>query len=223
MKLETVIKVKLTEIELAKDGAETVPIGRHAGLRLIDIARMPGGFRYLGQIVNLLPDYIAPQAAQLVKQKWNYVSVNWPPHRDDHANRAYTQDELEEYLQSETPTEQADIPDRYKATLKPAYLKKVADRNRRYQNHLNKVNALTPMPETEKLPGEAELDDSDFFAASSVNRLKHEISFLIWIEELEKLQVARHRPVAFDSSETPRMSNGLPHDALRYQRETLTR
>jgi hypothetical protein len=111
-----------------------------------------------------------------------------------------------------------------------AYLKKVADRNRRYQNHLNKVNTL---PLTGKVLQAAELDDSDFFAASSVNQLKHEISFLkslrpcedrdIWIEELEKLQVARHRPVAFDSSETPRMSNGLPHDALRYQRETLTR
>jgi hypothetical protein len=98
----------------------------------------------------------------------------------------FNEAQIDAWLESETPTEQVDIPDRYKAIMqglvnpyKSAYLKKVADRNRRYQKHLNKVNALPPMPKTEKIPPE----------------------------------------VAFDSSETPRMRNGLPHDELRYQRE----
>ena len=127
MRLETVLKVKRTEIELAKDGAEPMPSGNYAGLKLIDLARKPWGFRYLAQVIDYLPGYMAEQAHQLVNQKWDYVSVNWPQ-----TERRCNTFELEQ------EPEIRDIPCRYKRMLKPMHIKKSVEMDRRYRKHLTK-------------------------------------------------------------------------------------
>jgi len=70
--LDRVNRIKAVEVELAKDGQQIMEFGKYANMKLIDIARMKGGFHYLDTIKSF--SCSNESIYKLATQRWNYKS-----------------------------------------------------------------------------------------------------------------------------------------------------